>query len=281
MVTGQKHMVTTTNKINNISNLKLSIQVSLSGLSFCILNTETNTLSHYSTISFDKNLNPIEVLLQLKTVINTTEVLQQKFDSVRVIHENELSTLVPKPLFDEDYLADYLKFNSKILSNDYITHDDLNHGNIVNVYVPYVNINNFIYDTFGTFEYNHYSTLLLNAVFAIHKNNSNASMYINVAKQHFEIIVIKNNKLILYNTFEFYTKEDFVYYILFTAEQLQLNPEEFPLVLIGNIVENDDLYNSTYAYIRHVSIHETKLDYTLEIENNATFKTNFILQNSF
>jgi hypothetical protein len=280
METGQKTFQTN-NKIVVLQYNTLSIQASLSGLSFCILNTETNTISHYSAIPFDKKLNPIEVLQQLKNVINSTEALQQKFDSVRIIHENELSTLVPKPLFDEDCLADYLKFNSKILSNDYITHDELNHGDIINVYVPYININNFIYDTFGTFEYNHYSTLLLNAVFAIHKNKSDASMYINIAKQHFEIIVLKNNKLIIYNTFEYYTKEDFIYYILFTAEQLQLNPEEFPLVLIGNIVENDDLYNTAYAYIRNISIHNPKLDFTLEIENNVTFKTNFILQNSF
>ena len=63
------------------------------------------------------------------------------------------------------FLADYLKFNSKILSNDYITHDDLAQGDIVNVYVPYVNINNFIYDTYGAFEFNHYSTILLNTLF--------------------------------------------------------------------------------------------------------------------
>ncbi|MEZ4781999.1 MAG: DUF3822 family protein [Flavobacteriaceae bacterium] len=145
----------------------MSIQVSLSGLSFCILNTESNAVIHFSSISFDKTLNPRDVLEALKNHLSATKDLQQNFNTVRLIHENELSTLVPKLLFNEDNLADYLKFNAKILSNDYITHDDLSQGDIVNVYVPYVNINNFLYDAYGTFEYNHYSTILLNAIFGL------------------------------------------------------------------------------------------------------------------
>jgi len=279
METGQKTFQTNS-KIDKLLNNTLSIQASLSGLSFCILNTETNVICFYNTILFGKTLNPSEVLDQLRHAINTTEVLQQDFESVKLIHENELSTLVPKPLFDEDHLADYLKFNSKILSNDYITHDDLIKGDIINVYVPYVNINNFIYDTYGTFEFNHYSTLLLNAIFAIHKNKSKTTMYVNVALNHFEIMVLESNKLILFNTFEYHTKEDFIYYILFTSEQLQLNPEEFPLVLIGDVTENDELFEIAYTYIRNVNTNKNTNSYGLEIENITSFKTNFVLQNS-
>ena len=280
METGQKTFQTNSN-IDKILNNTLSIQVSLSGLSFCVLNTKTSTITHYSNVLFKKTLNPAEVLDQLKNHLSTTKVLQEDFVTVHLIHENELSTLVPKQLFNEGNLADYLKFNAKIMGNDYITHDELSQGDIVNVYVPYVNINNFLYDTFGTFEFNHYSTLLLNAIFSIHKNKSETTMYINIAKQHFEIVVIEESKLILCNTFDYNTKEDFIYYILFTAEQLQLNPEEFPLTLIGNISEEDDLYKIAYTYIRNVSIYKSNVQFSSAIENDTTFNANFVLQNSF
>jgi len=280
METGQKTFQTNSN-IDKLLNNTLSIQVSLSGLSFCILNTETNSLTYNQSVIFDKPLNPSDVLEKLKLHINNNEVLQQDFDSVQLIHENELSTLVPKPLFNEEFLADYLKFNSKILSNDYITHDDLAQGDIVNVYVPYVNINNFVYDKYGVFEFNHYSTILLNSLFKIHKNKTERSMYVNVTNNHFEIIVIESNKLILYNTFEYSTTEDFIYYILFTAEQLKLNPEEFPLILLGAISEENDLFKTAYTYVRHVSIYKNTPSFTLENENSETLQSNFVLQNSF
>ena len=90
METGQKTFQTNSN-IDNILNNTLSIQVSLSGLSFCILNTETNTLIHYSNVSFDKILNPTEVLIQLRNHLSTNKILQQDFNNVRLVHFHELS----------------------------------------------------------------------------------------------------------------------------------------------------------------------------------------------
>jgi hypothetical protein len=48
----------------------------------------------------------------------------------------------------------------------------------------------------------------------------------------FEIIVIQNQQLLLFNSFEYLTPEDFIYYVLFTAEQLNINPENFWSLLV-------------------------------------------------
>ena len=67
-------------------------------------------------------------------------------------------------------LADYLKFNSKILKSDFIAYDDIRHNEAVNVYVPYVNINNFIYEHFGSFTYRHYSTIVIDEILKVEKD---------------------------------------------------------------------------------------------------------------
>jgi len=59
---------------------------------------------------------------------------------------------------------------------------------------------------------------------------------------------------LLFNSFEYQTKEDFIYYILFTAEQLKLNPETFKLQLLGEISEESDLFKIAYRYIRNISL---------------------------
>ena len=112
-------MAQTTNISNLNINQELSIQVSLSGLSFCILHKDSNTITYTKHIAFENKVNPIELLDKLKHAFNTEDVLNETFSAVNVIHVNDLSSLVPKPLFNEDYLADYLKFNSKILKSDF------------------------------------------------------------------------------------------------------------------------------------------------------------------
>jgi hypothetical protein len=251
--TGQKLMVITSNISNKILNQELSIQVSLSGLSFCILQKDTKTISFLKHVIFEKKLNPFEVLDSLKVIFHNEEHLKSNFDSVYVTHVNELSTLVPKPFFNEENLADYLKFNSKILKTDFITFDDIVINDMVNIYVPFVNINNFIYDKYGSFTFKHFSTVLIENILVIEKNSEDIKVYANISSDHFEIIIVQKGKLLIYNTFEYNTKEDFIYYLLFTTEQLQLNPETFQLVFLGDIDNNNQLYTLAYNYVRNIS----------------------------
>ena len=275
-------MVTTTNKINNISNLKLSIQVSLSGLSFCILNVETNTITYLKYFGFNKKLNPNQVLDKLQHYFNSEPELKETFSDVLVIHKNELSTIVPKALFSEDNLADYLKFNNKILSTDFITFDEITLNDSVNIYVPYININNYLYDVFGEFTYKHFSTILIEEVLKAEKNAEKPKMYVNICNEYFEVVIVEKGKLKCYNTFEYYTKEDFIYYILFTAEQLGLNPESLELIFTGNIDSKDELYTITYKYVRFVffskRLDNYKYSETAQPQNNHS---QFVIFNSF
>ena len=259
---------------------KLSIQISLSGLSFCVLNTTVGKIETYEYISFNKTLNPFETLERLIHYFETKAYLQESFDDILVIHENDLSTIVPKPLFDENHLADYLKFNSKILKTDYLSYDNINTINAVTVYVPYVNINNYIYDAFGEFTYKHFSTILVDTILANHNATDIETMYLHVSHFHFEIIVIEKGQLILYNTFEYQNKEDFIYYVLFVAEQLNYNPENFNLVFAGTVTKNDPLYAITYDYVRNISILDSTLPYNFQNDIDA-LESNFIITNSF
>ena len=239
--------------IENENKLELSIQISLNGLSFCVLDTNINTITYLKHIPLDKKSTPLKVLDILENTFKTENVLQASYSNVHVIHDNELSTIVPKEFFNDNHLADYLKFNSKILKSDFIAYDEININNSINVYVPYVNINNFIYDMFGSFSYKHISTILIEKILEAEKFANNDKMYVHVEQSHFNVVVVSNGKLKLYNTFEFNTKEDFIYYILFTAEQLELDPETLDVILLGRIKSDDENYNIIYKYIRHIS----------------------------
>lgn len=282
MEIGEKFMTQNKNTTNKLTNLKLSIQLSLSGFSFCILNKDTGVFIDLKFIDFDKKLNHLELLDKVKHEFNTEEILHNNFESICIIHDNELSTLVPRPLFSDEHLADYLKFNSKILKSDFITYDHITINDSVNVYVPYVNINNFIYDKFGVFTFKHISTILIQQILLIEKNSDILKVYVNVSKTHFEIIIVNNAKLLYYNTFEYTTKEDFIYYLLFTTEQLELNPENFNLIFIGDIDTKHELYIIAYKYIRFVFLGNREDNYKFNFKAQPkSYHSNFSLIKSF
>ena len=151
-------------------------------------------------------------------------------------------------------MANYLKFNTKILANDHIAYDTIENYDIINVFVPFVNINNYIYDIFGEFNYTHSGTVMIHSLLGSKTDTKNPTCYIHIMENEFEITVIYQKKLLLYNSFKYTTKEDFIYYILFTLEQLQLDTETIKLMLFGAVKENDSLFNICYEYIKDISL---------------------------
>ncbi|WP_299439195.1 DUF3822 family protein [uncultured Aquimarina sp.] len=245
--------MTQTSKKSNISGAKyiLSIQVSLNGLSFCIINSDKEVIS-LEQDNFGISLSPEQVLEKIKYIFDHNHHLKLDFDTVEVIYQNDLYTCVPKALFDKELLKDYLKYNVKVFENDFIAYDELDQHEIAIVYIPYTNINNYFFETFGSFTYKHASTILIDSILSKEKNSETTRVFAHMNSKSFDIVVVTKGKLLLNNSYIYETNEDFLYYIMFTAEQLRLNPEEFQLILLGDISKDSTCYKIAHKYIRHV-----------------------------
>tara|TARA_B110000503_G_scaffold80572_1_gene123411 strand:+ start:3956 stop:4789 length:834 start_codon:yes stop_codon:yes gene_type:complete len=263
------------NKISlkKTKNIELSIQFSLDGFSFCVLDSKTQKDIYFTQYQFEETLNSLEDLLKrIETIFKNDANLQIEYAAVSVIHQSNLSTIVPSKYFDKKSLANYLNFNIKTLKTDFITFDNINTIDAKNVYVPYVNINNYLFQNFGEFEYQHHSSILLEKLLKI-ESSTEKKMYVNVSKSSFDIVVLENRKLIFSNSFSYTTKEDFIYYILFTAEQIQLNTEEFKLYFMGEIEVESEIYKIAYTYIKNIFFLESKnsIFKDLEIANHSNY----------
>lgn len=282
--TGQRVMKLETkrNNINTSKYQRLSIQISLNGLSFCILDTIENKIISLQHFQFETVTNPLQLEIEIINTLNANkDIFDQPFQEVIISHINTLSTFVPKPLFSDKNLSDYLKYNNKILPNDYITFDVITNNDMVNVYIPYVNINNLFFDKYGAFTYKHFATILLENIFQLSDNSQEPVVYVHVQKDQFEIIIIKNKKLLFYNSFEYLTSEDFIYYLLFSIEQLELNTNELQLYFLGDIAKEHVIYTVTYTYVRNVSFIDKKYPFTFHegIQKPASHKDFTLLTN--
>lgn len=271
-------MLKKTKKTNAIAQYKsLSIQFSLDGFSFCISNSETKDPILFSKYNFSASIKTPELLLEeIIKIFNSDKDLQQDFSSVFAIHQNNLATLVPNELFDRNNLAPYLNYTVKTLKTDFITYDVLDATSASNVYIPYVNINNYLFQNFGEFEYKHHSTVLIDKLLNYSKENSEQQFFVHVSPSELDIVICKEGKLIFYNSFSYSTKEDFIYYILFTAEQLKMDPDSFQLTFIGDIEKESDLYSITYTYVRNIHFMNTINNFFADSEDFANH-ANFIL----
>jgi len=269
----QKKTIKTTLEKSN--HHKLSIQFTLDGFSFCITNLDSQETIHFCAYTFPKILEtPEKLVAHFETIFQEDNHLQEDFKEILVIHQNSLATLVPNKLFREEHLKDYLDFNIKTLKTDFFAFDNIDQLAAKNVYVPFVNVNNYLFQNFGEFEYQHSTTAFIKKLLQT-TSAPEKTMFVDVWKDQISVVVLEDKKVLFSNSFSFTSKEDFIYYLLFTAEQLELNTNEFPLFFTGDILEETEIYKITYQFIRNVDFLRSKNP----IFMNSSFSnhTHFIL----
>lgn len=252
---------------------KLTAQVSAHAMVIATVDTLNNQVLKVEQIDLDAPNT-------LENVFEKNPVFQERYDEVVVLHENNLSTFVPAPLFNEQYIGSYLQYNTKVFETDTFAYDALQTYSINTVYVPQSKVNEIFEQHFKSLRYKHVHTVLVSRLLDLSKNVDDKRMFVHMAKTHFEIMVVQNQHLLLFNSFDYKTPEDLIYYILFTAEQLNMNPESFKLEFIGDIAEDSSFYQMVYKYVRNVSVFDLS-DLTLNNElSTAENLKHFILLQS-
>lgn len=257
----------------------LSILVARDGLSFCV-STQRENVKTFFEEHFSSPQSPENLLKELQSFFTYSfEEKTSSVNAVEVFYANPLYALVPRPYFDENMLGDYLKFNAKLLPTDELTYDRLDAVNANLVYIPYTNINNYLFEKFGEFTFQHAMSRFVKQCKPQSKPKD-VSVFINVFTTHFDLCIFKDTELLLCNSYDYFSPEDFVYYTLFAFEQLKLDTDTLDLKLCGELEKDSRIFELLYTYVRHVSWIEPRHDMKINVESlkqAAAHKHQFLL----
>jgi hypothetical protein len=97
-----------------------------------------------------------------------------------------------------------------------------------------------------------YSTVLLRSILINYGRVHQPRVYLNVRTGYLDMIVIQNRQLQFFNSFVQHCSDDITYFLIFTMEQLNLNPEQIPVVMLGDTGEDGTLQERLFSYVRHI-----------------------------
>ncbi len=237
----------------------LSVLIHQDGLSFFVYNASKfeERLDH----DFQVRANPIVILQTIEELHKSSPLLQQEFFRVRLFYHHEMFCIVPDEFFDPSRSSDYLKYNVHILPTDVLSHDD-DLGDIPSslVYIAFENINNFYFEKYGQFEYFHYGSTILNRLSKQQDHNSE-QIFIEVFQSDFYISIFRKERLLSHNLFPFHAAEDVLYYVMFSIQQNELDPDTLHCSLKG-IGSLNTIHDLLFNYIRNVFLEK---DYHLHL----------------
>lgn len=241
----------------DFTQLSLFLQLAAEGVTFCLFNTTGNKFLSLEVVEFDNLINIDRIDTLVRQVLHEHIVLNPDVHSVYILYENNVSSLIPVPLFDENELSDFSgfsfadKLNHRLMFEKIVT---LESYHLFQVPKTLQAIANELFPRNKSFSH---SRIFIESLMNIHKNaDSHRRVFVNVRKSNVDIAVLDGNKLQYYNIFQYKSKEDLIYFILFVMDQLNLNPEKTELKLSGTIDKNSKVFEMVHKYVRNLSFQD-------------------------
>jgi hypothetical protein len=235
------------------ANGSLTIFCGAKEISWSILDKDKNKYLQLRSYHFAHNNEIEEVIPYLNNILERESVFTNKFRNVTIVVDTALYTLVPDTLYESFRREDYLSFNHEIPKGDIIDGYSLRTRGMVVLFSYPANLRQIITRKFPSARIIPSVAGLVESAFTLFKNKEGRSILVNIRQQSFDVLVMEPNRLTLLNTFPYKSSEDFLYYLLFTCEQLGLNTESMQLNVAGEIEKRSGLMKLMEKYIRNIS----------------------------
>jgi len=185
----------------------------------------------------------------------------RNWSAVTLCIGNRQYTLIPKQLFQEKKVADYLNFTCPIGSNAirHFTHSSLNVTVAFAMDPQLLNWFQMTYDYTQLCTIHQASSLIQGTWTYLrnHKPRLVPKVLVFVESSHLHITVIRKSTLIYYNRFEYTGCDELLYYVLIVIRTLKLDTSLHEVILVGNINKQSPAYKKACNYIRRLTLMST------------------------
>lgn len=231
--------------------LHLFLQLDKKNLSACYFSPKENQFVGFESFALGNHQEWGTTLDALRTALDH---LDQKLKKVSIAICTPYYVQIPSALYSEEAALDFLAFNHKrtIGKTDLQTHTVEGPSIQLAFEFPFL-IKNLFQSRFNLGQIIHESAPFLEYT-ANQKQEVEETVYLEVHENHFQIGIYKQRQLQLYNQFEYATVEDFMYFFLYTLEQVELDRETLALKLSGLVEKDSPLYRMLFQYIRKVEL---------------------------
>ena len=231
------------------SQYRMTIQYSLGGLSFALLDAKIQTLVALECYQSDLLADSNDLFRTLERALEDKGLNNKSFLSVSFITDNRYCSLIPEPLFNEADQAKYLDFAFQIPDAYAIASERLASAHCFNVYALPIALKEKVSGKWPNTHFTHTSSVFVDSIL---KNEDGNGVFVNVRNRDFDMLVKKEGKLQFFNNFKFNTKEDFAYFLLFGMEQNGLSGQDTLVRFSGLIRPASDIIDLCGRYVKDI-----------------------------
>lgn len=235
---------------SELSQSTLNIHIKLNSITLSVTNNFTKKNIGFVHYPINNFLDADFIVSRLKSLKEEEELLNYKYDNVKVVLYDHPFAIVPESLtadsmsetfylyhqFIPDNLVEKPALKNKVKILSALTHRGKSQ----------------LEELFSAYQIQHYQNGFLDYVSNLKNNHTQVCAYINILEEKADVLVMFGDQLLFSNRFEYSSDEDILFFILSVYEQLELNVENNYLFYSGQIEPNDNLHKLLKTYIRYL-----------------------------
>ena len=201
---------------------------------------------------------------------------QSGWNHVRLAVQNRHFTLLPAPLFRSGDEARYLHLHHTVDAQHETVHAYAHPGQeMVSIFAAEKSLTDWFRATYPTGTLLHQTSALLEGL--MHQSDPAVPrrLYLSIGHMELTIVVIRDKRPEFCNVFAFSSPEDLIYYTLLVMQEFQLNPDQDPVMVWGDLMHDSELFTILRKYIRHIKFGNRPFDLGYSYRLNELFEYRF------
>lgn len=242
--------------INNLAKYSLFLSVEDKNLRVAVVDTDEKKCMVLEDYRFSGVLSRQDTISHLNAVLEGHLVLRAGYwGEVALIARTGGFSHIPQEYFDETQKASYLYFHPNNLENmDLYSYYHTNKGlySIFQVEQEFVDWAKKSYPS-KDIKVLHQADVFLESAFKEASSTYETSIFINIENRYMNMLILQGERILLYNRYYYQSPQDFVYFLLFAIDELQINIDTTQILLYGEISKDSGIFNLMQKYIKYVN----------------------------
>lgn len=229
-------------------NITISILLANDGYCFSLKDTQTDRFLALQCTADDYTPDKVK-----QAADKLTETIWGEVKPLKVAHllyAVKESMLVPPAFSEKQQLDTIMGFHFPVnpdivnLKSEFDTYtlsfrvNDINHQAYIKHFAPK--------------HTSHVMESLVKTALEYSQNQENDAVHVNVWNSYFDLIVVKDKKVQMVNSYQYHGSNDIVYFILNAYKQLMLDPKTCALMISGWIEKNDIAVIQLNKFVRNM-----------------------------
>lgn len=222
---------------------ELSVLIGVDNLTFAITNGQQQLM-------FLREYAFLESEHSLRDIFAQDDLLHLSYQQTRVAVMSPTFTLVPERLFNPSERRTYLQEIATLNYEVEVRADALTSASAQLVYAAKHQLVDDIGKELPNAKITHATTALIAGLLARQNVPTSPVLYLQIYPGWLVAVLIEGKNLLFANIFNYQSAKDFLYYVLLLFDQYQLAPEETPVYITGQLIENSEIYPLLQRYLR-------------------------------